>query len=191
MTDLDDRKAVVRRLVLARRAKVSGPDRAAAAAALAARVAALPELTSARRILGFASFGTEIRTEDVLAWTLASGRELMMPFVDGLELRAARIGSVDELAPGYRGIREPLERIPVPLEDADVVLVPGVAFDPTGRRLGYGGGFYDSFLSGIPAVLRRVGLAFDLQIVDEVPSGDGDERVGVVATERRELRPES
>jgi 5-formyltetrahydrofolate cyclo-ligase len=126
-----------------------------------------------------------------MGWVLASGKQLLIPYVDGAALRAAAIGSAEELAPGYRGIREPAARTPVSIEGSDVVLVPGVAFDPAGRRLGYGGGFYDAFLAGIPTSIPRVGLCFDLQVVDEVPAGDGDERVGIVVTERRDFRADS
>jgi len=189
VTDLDDRKATVRRLVMARRARLTADERAAAGAAVAARVAALPELAGARRIVGFASFGLEIPTDETLAWVLGSRRELLLPYVDGPNLRAARIGSMDDLAPGYRGIREPVERVIVAVEPEDVILVPGVAFDAEGRRLGYGGGFYDAFLAESPDAATRVGLCYDVQVWDEVPEGDGDERVDVVVTGGREFRP--
>jgi 5-formyltetrahydrofolate cyclo-ligase len=188
VTELAARKATVRRLVLARRAQPTPAQREAAGTAVSGRVAALPELARARAILGFASFGAELPTDPVMRWVLTSGRRLLVPYVDGPELRAAEVASLDELAPGYRGIREPVERTPVDPAEAAAVLVPGVAFDETGRRLGYGGGFYDAFLAGIAAGVPRVGLCFDLQVVDEVPAGTDDERVDLVVTERRVIR---
>ena len=186
--DLTTRKATARRLVLASRSRVSRENRRAAGAAVAGRVAALPEVAKARTVLGFASFGGELPTDPVMAWVLSSGRRLLVPFVDGSALRAAEVASMDDLAPGYRGIREPVERTPVDPGEAAVVFVPGVAFDEAGRRLGYGGGFYDSFLAGIAASVPRIGLCFDVQVVDEVPAGARDEPVGVVVTERRVIR---
>jgi len=188
VTDLDARKATVRRLVLARRGRLSPAERAAAAEAVAERVTALPELAEGGAVLGFASFGTELPTDPVMRWVLSTGRRLLLPFVDGAALRAAEVASVEELAPGYRGIREPAARVAVDPGEASAVLVPGVAFDERGARLGYGGGFYDAFLAEIDPRVPRVGLCFDLQIVEEVPTGADDERVGIVLTELRDIR---
>lgn len=186
--ELTTRKASVRRLVLAKRGRISGEERAAAARAVAGSMSAMPEVEAAAAVLGYASFGTELATDDTMAALLAAGKRLLLPFVDGRELRAAEVGSVEDLAPGYRGIREPVARTPVDPALASVVLVPGVAFDETGRRLGYGGGFYDAFLASIDRGTVRVGLCFDLQVVPEVPAGEGDERVDAIVTERRVIR---
>jgi 5-formyltetrahydrofolate cyclo-ligase len=191
LDDLAARKATIRRSVLARRAKLSGDERAAAGEAVAARLAALPELAGAGAVLGFASFGTELPTDPVMGWILGSGRRLLLPFVDGPAMRAAEVRSVEDLAPGYRGIREPAKRVAVDPALAQVVLVPGVAFDAAGARIGYGGGFYDSFLAELGARGARIGLCFDVQIVDEVPMGEGDEIVDVIVTEARTIRAKS
>ncbi|MFY9588154.1 MAG: 5-formyltetrahydrofolate cyclo-ligase, partial [Actinomycetota bacterium] len=171
------------------RSRLSTDERAAAGAAVAERLAGLPEIVGAGAVLGFASFGTELPTDPVMAWVLGSGRRLLMPYVDGAGLRAAEVRSVEDLAPGYRGIREPVQRVAIDPSEADVILVPGVAFDERGRRLGYGGGFYDAFLAGIERRAPRVGLCFDVQIVDEVPAGGGDESVDVIVTPERVIRP--
>ena len=188
VTELDERKSTVRRLVMARRARLTAEERVAAGTAVAERLTALPELAGARRVVGFASFGLEISTDAILAWVLASGRDLLLPYVDGPHLRATRVRSMDDVAPGYRGIREPVQRTIVTVEDDDVILVPGVAFDAGGRRLGYGGGFYDAFLAEAAASATRIGLCYDVQIWDEVPEGTDDERVDIVVTEHREFR---
>lgn len=171
--------------MLARRGQVTPEQRVAAATAVSGRIAALPQVAKARTILGFASFGAELPTDPVMRWVLASGRRLLAPYVDGPELRAAEVRSLEDLAPGYRGIREPVERTPVDPTEATVVFVPGVAFDEAGHRLGYGGGFYDSFLAGIAPGVPRIGLCFDLQVIDEVPAGPEDEPVDLIVTERR------
>ena len=188
VTNQTTRKATTRRLVLAARSRLSVDDRAAAGDAVAERLSSLPEIQEAQAVLGFASFGAELPTDPVMAWVLASGRRLLMPYVDGAALRAAEVRSVDELAPGYRGIREPVQRIAVDPSEADVILVPGVAFDANGHRLGYGGGFYDAFLSAIPLRAPRVGLCFDFQVVDDVPTDDGDEDVDLIVTPERVIR---
>lgn len=186
--ELSTRKASLRRLVLSRRGRISVEERAAAAALIAAAVVVADEFASAGAVLGFASFGTELPTDPTMEAVLAAGKRLLLPYVDGQRLRAAQVASVDDLAPGYRGIREPVERTPVDLSTADLVLVPGVAFDERGHRLGYGGGFYDGLLSEIPRRIPRAGLCFDLQIVESVPVAEHDEPVDLVITETRLIR---
>lgn len=186
--ELSTRKASMRRLVLSRRTRLDESDRAAASTRVAQTVAATPEVIGAAAVLGFASFGTELPTDPTMEALLAAGKRLLLPYVDGRRLCAADVSSVEELAPGYRGIREPVVREPVDLDVAQAVLVPGVAFDATGGRLGYGGGFYDGLLADVPRSVPRIGLCFDIQVVEEVPVGDGDERVDLVITELRAIR---
>jgi 5-formyltetrahydrofolate cyclo-ligase len=93
-----------------------------------------------------------------------------------------------DVAPGYRGIPEPHAGAPLVAPDAiGFALVPGVAFDAGGRRLGYGGGFYDRLLPLLPAGVARVAGAFDLQLVDRVPAALHDLTVDVVVTPTRTL----
>jgi len=91
--------------------------------------------------------------------------------------------------PGRAGIREPTESCraidPASLE---IVLVPGVAFDATGARLGRGGGFYDRFLAGLPPTVATIGVCFETQLVPRVPTETHDHRVGIILTARG-LRP--
>ena len=101
-------------------------------------------------------------------------------------MRAAEVGSLAELEPGFKGILEPRTRMPVDPSTADVVIVPGVAFDARGNRLGYGGGFYDSFLSECGDV-PRIGVCFEVQVVDEVPVAEHDLPVDVIVTESRTI----
>lgn len=187
--DLHTRKDTARRLALARRARLTDEERAAAASALAERLFTLEEAARARTILAFASTGREISTDPLIERALADGRTVLLPYVTGPgAMSAARVAALDDVAPGYRGIREPLAREPVDPSQADLVLVPGVAFDAAGRRAGYGGGFYDRFLAAIPRRVPRIGICFDVQVADEVPAGGTDERVDVVLTEKRAIR---
>lgn len=177
-------KQVVRRTALTRRSRLSPEERRALGDSVAERLLALPEVRGAASVLAYASFGSEVPTDALVERLLAMGIRVLVPWVEGSELRAAEIRSLEDLAPGYRGIREPVAREAVD-PDVDVVLVPGVAFDAAGRRLGYGGGFYDSFLAAVPRRARRVGLCFEVQVVDEVPADPEDETVDVVITEAR------
>jgi 5-formyltetrahydrofolate cyclo-ligase len=95
-----------------------------------------------------------------------------------------------DIAPGYRGIPEPAATLPrIESEAIDWVLIPGVAFDLTGRRLGYGGGFYDRLLPLLRPDAPRIAGVFDLQIVERVPATAHDLTVDLMVTESRILAP--
>lgn len=89
---------------------------------------------------------------------------------------------------GYQGIREPLEGIPVPVSEIDLVIVPGLAFDEQGNRLGRGRGFYDRFLSHPDFRGLKCALAFEEQIVAAIPVAPDDVPVDMVVTDVRVLR---
>jgi 5-formyltetrahydrofolate cyclo-ligase len=94
-----------------------------------------------------------------------------------------------DLVPGAWGIPEPREGLEeVPAERMDVVVVPGAAFDAAGRRCGYGGGFYDAYLPLTRAGVPWVALAFEAQLVDELPCEPHDLAVGAIVTETRLIR---
>ena len=184
----EERKDVLRRLILARRSRLSDEERDGLAALITDRVLATPEIEGATSVLAFSSIRSEVPTRGLLEAILASSRTLLLPYVaDDGALRAAVVRSLDELEPGYRRIPEPRHRFPVDARMASVAIVPGVAFDLTGARLGYGGGFYDAFLGAMPDV-PRIGVCFEMQIVDAVPVLDHDERVDAIATEERLIR---
>ena len=94
-----------------------------------------------------------------------------------------RIDSMEDLCVGYRGIREPKPECPVLVPSGrDLILVPGTAFDRRGYRMGYGGGYYDRFLSMIPDSCVCAGLAFPEQIADEIPVDSYDCRLDIILT---------
>lgn len=186
--DATVRKQTIRRLTLARRARLSVDDRSAAATALVARTLALDEIVTSRSILAFVSISTEVPTEDLLKAILDSGRTLLLPYVaDDGAMRASVVGSLSELEPGYRGIPEPRSRVPVAADSADAIIIPGVAFDEHGGRLGYGGGFYDRFLAAAHGV-SRIGICFETQMVEEIPMLEHDRSVNIVVTDQRTIR---
>ncbi len=182
------RKATLRRLVLARRARLSGEERAVRARSLVPRVLEVDEIRDATSVLAFASISTEVPTEDLLRAVIAAGKRLLLPYVgDDGEMLAAAVASLEELEPGFRGIPEPRSRVPVAVTEADAVILPGVAFDERGGRLGYGGGFYDRFLQAGEGI-ARIGICFEVQLVDDVPMLEHDQRVDIVVTEDRTIR---
>jgi 5-formyltetrahydrofolate cyclo-ligase len=181
-------KAATRRAVLLRRDALPGGERALLSGRIVAAILDLPTYQNADVVLAYTSFGTELQTDRLLRHALADGKALVLPRVErgGLGLYEVRDLAID-LAPGTWGIREP-EPDRCPPADPDGVgfaLIPGVAFDRGARRLGYGGGFYDRLLAGgLPEGTPLVSGAFEVQIVDEVPTDPHDAPVDSVITER-------
>jgi 5-formyltetrahydrofolate cyclo-ligase len=135
-------------------------------------------------VSGFAAIRDEINPAPIMTWLQAEGFRLALPVMQGkgkpLLMRSWSPG--DAMAPAMWGIAEPTEDKPV--LEPDVVLVPLLAFDSRGYRLGYGGGFYDRTLSRLRKLKRivAVGLAYDEQKVDVVPAESYDEKLDWVLT---------
>ncbi len=183
-------KARLRQMVLARRDAVDAATRAALSQAILRKIAGLPAYREARAVLAYAGFGSELQTSGFLRHVLDEGKALLLPRVNRKEKLLEVYEVVDperDLQAGTWGISEPApERCSVadPL-DADFVLVPGVAFDARGGRLGYGAGFYDRLIStGLPPRAWLVAGAFEAQMVEEVPMDDNDVPVDAVVTEK-------
>jgi 5-formyltetrahydrofolate cyclo-ligase len=188
---LREAKQALRTSVLAARDALPPESRRRLSESIASRIAALPSYAAARTLLLTLPFRSEWDSRALARDVIASGRRLVLPRVD----RDARVLALHAVAdldadvePGYLGIPEPrAERPAVAAAEVDLVLVPGVAFDAEGRRLGYGGGFYDRLLPTLRPGAARVAGAFDEQVVDRVPAASHDERVALVATPTRAL----
>ncbi|MEO8536875.1 MAG: 5-formyltetrahydrofolate cyclo-ligase [Betaproteobacteria bacterium] len=186
---LRERKRALRDAVIARRDAQDATRRTAASDAIAARIVALPHYRSAGVVMLTLPFRSEWDARLVAARALAEGRTVAIPRVDAVArmLRPFRIRNLErDIEAGYRGIPEPVGTCETVAVDAiEWVLVPGVAFDRRGCRLGYGGGYYDRLLPLLTRVTTRVAGAFDLQMVDDVPAAPHDIAVDVVVTETR------
>ena len=185
-------KSSMRAHVLACRDALSDAERARKSRRIADRVMALPEFHSAQVPLLFASFGCEVDTWPLIRAALQVGKRVVLPAVSNsprcLRLRRVDDSEVD-LQPGVWGIMEPREHcVEVASSELDFVLVPGVAFDARGGRLGYGGGYYDWLLAQLGAQkpsVPLVAVAFELQIVPVVPTDTHDLPVPIIVTEER------
>ena len=186
---LHEAKLALRREVLARRDALPADVHAAASAAIAQKVAALPEFAAASAVLLTLAFRSEWNTRPLLDAALAASKTVVVPRVDR-QTRMLELHSIADpdrdIVHGHLDIPEPLPTRPRVSRDAiDFVLVPGVAFDPEGRRLGYGGGYYDRLLPLLSPRAARVAGAFDIQIVERVPAAPHDVRVDAIVTESR------
>ena len=191
--NLRDAKRALRARVLSQRDRLAPEARDAASRSIAAALAERADFRGARTVLLTLPFGSEWDTRPLLAEALAKGKAVAMPRVN-LERRmldtcVIRDPGVD-VALGYRSIPEPRAHCEVIDPTAiDWALVPGVAFDAAGRRLGYGGGYYDRLLPLMRPDAPRIAGAFDVQIVERVPAAPHDLRVDTVVTPTRVLAP--
>ena len=189
---LRDAKRALRKRVVAARDALSPAQRQQASRVIARRIAALPSFERARVVLVTLPFRSEWDAALVARQALDAGKIVAAPRVDPAArmLRALRIVDLaGDVGAGYRGIPEPRASCaPVPFESIDWVLVPGVAFDPQCRRLGYGGGYYDRMLPLLASGAARIAGAFEVQMVDMVPAASHDAPVDCVVTELRALR---
>ena len=182
--ELKRAKRDVRRRVLAARDALDPSVRSAMAETIADGVASLPELAGASTVLAFSSFGSEVDTAPLIGRIRAAGATVLLPRVEGQRLRLHVVGQDDELAPSSFGALEPVGGPELTPASIDAIVTPAVAFDRSGRRVGYGGGFYDRLFDEATAT-ARVGIAFSIQVVEEpLPSGAFDRPVHVIVTER-------
>ena len=184
-TSIEDAKAVLRREAAARRDALPADSRQAAVAAIAAQKFPLP-IAPGTIVSGFMPMKTEINALPLMRKLAEAGAQLALPVVEGrgkpLTMRAWRWG--EELGSGVWGIREP--KPDAARVDPDILLVPLLAFDRAGYRLGYGGGYYDLTIAGLRArkPITAVGIAFAAQEVSRVPTTPRDARLDLVLTER-------
>lgn len=152
-----------------------------------ARLLALPSLDEAETVSLFASFGSEVPTEPVIERLADEGHRIALPRVEGTEIVLVAYRPGEPTSRAAYGALEPTGDQLVPPGEVDLIVTPGLAFDPAGHRVGYGGGFYDRLLRRSRDDALRVALAFEVQVVDVVPHGPADEIVDAVLTERRTL----
>jgi 5-formyltetrahydrofolate cyclo-ligase len=184
-----DRKRALRAAAVAARRQLSTSERRSASAAIVARVLALPELRLVRTVLLYAAVPTEADPAGLVAPLRTRGVRTLFPRVRDDHLEPVAAADLRTLELGYRGIREPAGPRVDP-EAVDVAIVPGTAFDPTGGRLGRGGGHYDRLLAQLRDDSVRIGLCFACQVVPRVPLEAHDETVDLVVTEHATYRAE-
>jgi len=202
------KRALRRRIAALRRAWPPGHGEALGRRVLG-HLAEIPEWRRARRVGLYASLADELGTRPLFERAREQGKEVLLPrCVDGRRLEFAPVASWSELVPGRYGLLEPpASAAAEPLDAGDLLLLPGVAFDRRGRRLGRGGGYYDRTLAELEPRRERpeeerpgggpprgpvcFGLAASLQVIDEVPTGRRDRAVAAVLTEDGLLRADA
>lgn len=151
----------------------------------------LPEIVNSNTLFIYVSFRSEVSTFSLIEALTAAGKTVTVPITRIKERRLDAIKITDiaaDLEPGYCNIPEPTQALCatniVDPSKIDAILLPGSVFDKRGGRFGYGGGYYDRFVSNIPRAIR-MGLAFELQVIDEIPLQPHDELLNFVVTESK------
>ncbi len=178
-------KPITRRTVLSLRDALNASERAAASHAIAdAAMQLVVSLPAGSVIALYAPKGTEVDTTRIDALARARGLRIAYPrIVDGERMLAFHEVAIAELVPAKFGLREPTPQAPlVELAELTALVIPGLAFDRAGGRIGWGRGYYDATLAVIPNALR-IGLAFECQIVESVPRDPHDASLHYVVTE--------
>jgi len=187
-THLQAAKAELRKHIRAALQKISPAVRAVESIELCARLK--PQLRSARTILFFAPLPGELDLWPLLEESVPAEKTVALPWFDpaAQAYRARRVATLaGEIVTGKFGVREPAASCPeIPLDAFDLVLVPGVAFDLSGNRLGRGQGFYDRLLANISGV--KCGVGYDFQLLEKIPAEPHDAKVNYILTPTRGVK---
>ena len=128
---------------------------------------------NAKSIYGYMSYNQEVRTLPILEQALRDGKRVAVPKCYGDTMKFIYMDDLSQVAPGYAGIPEPIADEPVADDPTALVLMPGMAFDPQGHRIGYGGGFYDKFLAAEPDH-PTLALCYDFQMLPHLETEEFD-----------------
>jgi len=185
---LIEEKRALRKEKIEWRASLAPEDARIKSAKIAASVRTLPEYGGAKTILFYVSAkANEVDTHTLIREALAGGLRVLVPVTDfdRNELIVSELKDMEELAPARFGLLEPSGDAIRPFDPkgADVIMVPGVAFDRDCRRIGFGGGYYDRLLADCRAA--SIALAYEGQMVERVPTDEHDLPVDVIVTESR------
>jgi 5-formyltetrahydrofolate cyclo-ligase len=188
LDDLQQRKKTIREQAHARRNQQ--PDKDELSRAICVAFMALPQYAAAKTVMFYVDVRSEVRTRHSLPDALKSGKRIVVPWCLNNELELFHLEDMNELSVGMYKILEPkpeLRELPakqVKATDLDVVMVPGVAFDRTGGRMGHGFGYYDKLLQNARPDAPLVALAFECQLFPEIPTGPHDIFMDQIITEK-------
>jgi 5-formyltetrahydrofolate cyclo-ligase len=188
MNDATEIKRQLRSEAAARRAAQPDPD--GASRLIFERLAAMPEYVAASAVMFYADVRTEVRTRWFFASAWNAGKKVIVPFCTAGEIELFELNDLDELSPGTMGVPEPRAELRgladrrVEPSQLDLIVVPGLAFDLRGGRLGYGQGYYDRFLGRTRPDALRIAVCYECQLFSEVPALPHDSPVDGLITEK-------
>ena len=172
-------KQELRQAIRARKRAMTEEDILRRSEILAEKFARSDAYRAAKTIYGYLPYNQEVRTVPMLRRALEEGKRVAVPKVYGDDMKFIYLDDLSQVAKGYAGIPEPVADGPVAQDEAALVLMPGLAFDLAGHRIGYGGGFYDKFLAREPHH-PTVALCYDFQVMDRLETEEFDIPVDLV-----------
>lgn len=172
-------KTALRRSIQAQKRAMTQEQIQSASEDLGAQFAACEVYKQAKTIYGYLPYNQEVRTVPMLERALCEGKRVAVPKVYGDEMKFIYLTDLSQVDTGYAGIPEPIVDGPVADDPTALVLMPGLAFDPQGHRIGYGGGFYDKFLALEPNH-PTVALCYGFQMLDALETQAHDIPVDLV-----------
>lgn len=173
-----DKKAL-RRSIREQKRAMSEAEIDARSAKLGQLLAASEAYRNARTIYGYLPYNQEVRTAPMLEQALREGKRVAVPKCYGNEMKFIFLDDLSKVEKGYAGIPEPIADEPVADDETALVLMPGMAFDPQGHRIGYGGGFYDKFLAAEPNH-PTLALCYEFQVLPKLETEEHDIPVDTV-----------
>ena len=171
-----------------RRSSISKIDREIRSNQITEHLINLNEVADASNILVYWSFGHEASTRALIKELQLRKKQILLPYLEANLMHAAKINSTDSLELTTYGPLEPPDKTPVDPSTVDIVIVPGLAFDRNGFRLGYGRGFYDRYLSALGDASTTIGFCFSSQIAEQVPAEPHDVALDILVTDREVIR---
>ncbi len=172
-------KQELRQAIRARKRAMTEEDILRRSEILAEKFARSNAYRAAKTIYGYLPYNQEVRTVPMLRRALEEGKRVAVPKVYGDDMKFIYLDDLSQVAKGYAGIPEPVADGPVAQDETALVLMPGLAFDRAGHRIGYGGGFYDKFLAREPHH-PTVALCYDFQVMDRLETEEFDIPVDLV-----------
>ncbi len=166
-------KKTLRNTIRAQKRAMTEAQIQAASQKLTALFLATDAYRQAKTIYGYLPYNQEVRTVPLLQQALQDGKQVAVPKVYGEEMRFILLTDLAQVDTGYAGIPEPIADGPVAKDPTALVLMPGLAFDREGHRIGYGGGFYDRFLAQEPNH-PTIALCYGFQLLPEIPAEEFD-----------------
>ena len=166
-------KAILRKEIRAKKRAMSQKQIEFASSLLADKFFQSDAYKKCKALYAYLPYNQEVHTEQIILHALKDGKMVAVPKVYGDDMSFLYIRDLSGIAPGAFGIPEPIADEPVASDPTALVLMPGLAFDPKGNRIGYGGGFYDRFLSAEPDH-PTVALCYDFQMVDHLETEEFD-----------------
>jgi 5-formyltetrahydrofolate cyclo-ligase len=186
----DDERHSLRKQILGARDLLGARERHEKSRAAMQNFWSLPEIKHWSTLFIYVNFRSELETFELIQRCLNQGKRVAVPLVEASAVsmipRLIQDPETD-LVPGYYGIPEPdpQQSLRIDAREIDAIVIPGSVFDVHGGRLGYGGGYYDRFLVNDAPQSKRIGLAFEMQVVEKVPVQSHDQPLDILITEKR------